>query len=199
MPARQPCDTNCILLRKTPFQESSLVISAITAGYGRVDFLLKGARTVGKRKFPEAELFREFHVIFREAKNADGLASIIECEPVAQHDAIAEKTEHYMAACSCAAFYLKNTKPMLPVPESYQAFRTMLLRMEKEKEIEPWASLARYVLLNENGFVPASPQADRLLKLALDPDMIPPEDHNSFWNRFKNWIDNLCLWSGIEK
>ena len=43
MPARQPCDTNCILLRKTPFQESSLVIAAITAGYGRVDFLLKGA------------------------------------------------------------------------------------------------------------------------------------------------------------
>ncbi len=186
-----------ILLRKTAFQESSLIVSGISADFGRIDFLFKGAKTLGKRRFPEAELFREFQVIFREAKNADGLAGIKAWEPTAFHDEIANRTEHYLALCRLSAFFLKHTKPMLPVPKSFLAFRALLTRLEREKDPEPWISLTKFVLLHENGFVPESRRADRLIELALDPQKKIPEGYSDFWKRFRTWVDNLNTWNGL--
>ncbi len=193
------CESSWILLRKTPFQDSSLIVSGISADYGRIDFLFKGAKNISKRHFPEAGLFREYHILFREAKSADGLAGIISWEPVAFHDKIAELPEHYLALCNLTAFFLRHTKPMLPVPYSFQAFRTLLCRLEQEKKSEPWISLAKFVLLHESGFVPESSRVERLLGLALDPrKTIPEEDSKDFWKRFRTWVDNLNTWNGLH-
>ncbi len=192
-----PCESTWILLRKTAFQESSLIVSGLSADYGRVDFLFKGAKNISKRHFPEAELFREFHVIFREAKNADGLAAVTSWEPTTFHDSIAERTEHYLALCRLSAFFLKNTKPMLPVPQTFQAFQALLKRLERKKEPEPWISLTKFVLLCENGLVPASSRTERLLGLALDPEKEIPAGYQDFWNRFQTWVDNLNTWHGM--
>lgn len=201
MPASEPCRTSYILLRKTPFQESSLIVSGVSPDYGRIDFLLKGAKLVGKKKFPEAELFREFQVIFREAKNADGLATLISAEPAAVHDGIAFRPEHYISACNFAAFLLRNTRPMLPVPISYRAFLLLLDRLEKYSDSEPWLSLAMYAFLYENGLVPQGEdeQQSRLLAYAVDPVKKIPEDKNDFWKRFRIWVDNLCIWNQLRK
>lgn len=201
MAAAEPCRTSYILLRKTPFQESSLIVSGFSPDYGRIDFLLKGAKLVGKKKFPEAELFREFQVIFREAKNADGLANLISAEFVASHDGIAARPDHYISACNFAAFLLRNTKPMLPVPMTFCAFQLLLSRLEKSSTSEPWLSLAMYAFLYENGFVPQGEDAqqERLLAYAIDPGRKIPEDKNDFWKRFRIWIDNLCTWNQLRK
>ena len=201
MPAAEPCRTSYILLRKTSFQESSLIVSGFSPDYGRIDFLLKGAKLVGKKKFPEAELFREFQVIFREAKNADGLANLISAEPVAAHDGIAARPDHYISACNFAAFLLRNTKPMLPVPMTFRAFQLLLARLEKYSSAEPWLSLAMYAFLYENGLVPQGEEAqqERLLAYATDPYRKIPEDKNDFWKRFRIWIDNLCTWNQLRK
>ena len=41
-----------IILRKIPYQESSLIVSGLSPDFGRLDFLLKGARGTGAKKFP---------------------------------------------------------------------------------------------------------------------------------------------------
>lgn len=193
------CVSRYIILRKTPFQESSLIAAGISPDFGRVDFLLKGARSVHKRKFPEAELFREFQVQFREAKNADGLANLVSADLCSIHDAVAEHPEHYIAACSCAAFLLKNTRPMLPVPDSYQAFIVLLCRLAAEKNSEPWCSLAKFVFLYENGFVPKDDEAtQRLLQFALTPDRALPDDRRDWWMKFENWVENLIVWHNLK-
>ena len=205
-------ETDYVILRKTPFQDSSLIVSGISSGFGRLDFLLKGARNVRRRQFPEAELFREFHVIFREAKSAEGLSSMVSCDPAGRHDGIAEKPDHYLSACTFAAFLLRNTKPMLAVPDTYRAFSVLLSRLERETESEPWISLAKFAFLHENGFVPQSGDGGdaeeesghgasvrKLMTLALDPEHVLPPDNKGFWRRFKIWIDNLSAWNGLEK
>ena len=212
MPA-QTFETDYVILRKTPFQDSSLIVSGISSGFGRLDFLLKGARSVSRRRFPEAELFREFHVIFREAKSAEGLSSMLSCDPAGRHDGIAEKPDHYVSACAYASFLLRNTKPMLAVPDTYRAFSVLLSRLEREPESEPWISLAKFVFLYENGFVPQngdggseaeeesglSASIRKLMTLALDPEHVLPPDVKGFWRRFRVWIDNLSSWNGLEK
>jgi len=204
-------ETEYILLRKIPFQESSLIVSGISPGYGRLDFLLKGARNVRKRQFPEAELFREFHVIFREAKNADGLSTMVSYDPVAAHDGIAENPDHYVSACAFAAFLLRNTRPMLAMPDTCRAFSTMLTRLEREKDSDPWIPLAKFAFLYENGFLPQNEpgvadgpashaaSVQKLMTLALDPDHVLPPDTKGFWRRFRIWIDNLTAWNGLDK
>lgn len=193
------CVSRCIILRKTPFQESSLIVAGISPDYGRVDFLLKGARSVHKRKFPEAELFREFQIQFREAKNADGLANLVSADLCGIHDSISEQVEHYIAACSCASFLLKHTRPMLAVPDSYQAFVVLLQRLATEKNAEPWCSLAKFVFLYENGFVPKDDEAtQRLLQFALTPDAVLPEERRDWWLKFENWVENLIVWHGLK-
>lgn len=197
-----------MILRKIPFQESSLIVAGISPEYGRLDFLLKGARSIRKRQFPEAELFREFRVIFREAKNTNGLSTMISCDPICRHDAIAAKPEHYLAACSCAAYFLRHTKPMLAIPDSYRALSHLLTRLEGSSETEPWISLAKFVFLYENGFVPldggstqetGTSSIQRLLSLAMMDSCDLPPDKNGFWSRFRVWIDNLSAWHGLEK
>jgi len=58
-------DANIIVLRKTPFSESSLVIASLSAEHGRLDFLARGAMRVEKKRFPELDLFREVNVHFK--------------------------------------------------------------------------------------------------------------------------------------
>ena len=44
--------TTYIILRKIPFQDSSLIVSGLSPEFGRLDFLLRGARGTGAKKFP---------------------------------------------------------------------------------------------------------------------------------------------------
>ena len=60
--------TTYIILRKIPFQDSSLIVSGLSPEFGRLDFLLRGARGTGAKKFPYAELFRELAIEFRPPK-----------------------------------------------------------------------------------------------------------------------------------
>ncbi len=204
MPPRPANETRFILLRKTPFQETSLIAAGLSASFGRVDFLLKGARNVTRRQFPQAELFREFDIIFQEAKNADGLARIISFEPRTAHDALCTRTENYLAACAFASFLLKNTRPMLPCPATYRALEVLLTRLEHEKEPEPWLTLAYFTFLHENGFVPTQDETEeraaahensvkRLLALAADPARPIPDGYTDIWKRLRVWVDNLIL------
>ncbi len=202
-----PLVTNWILLRKIPFSETSIIASGLSRDYGRVDFFLKGARAVQKRKFPHAELFREFEVQFYEPRSAEGLATIKLQEPVAYHDRIAENPQNYLSACSLSSFLLRNTKQMLPVPQTYNAFSAYLTRMETEKNTSPWQSLVLFTYLYENGFVPVDEECssqeqnrsrvERLLNIALDSHYSLPPDKNGFWQKFNVWIDNLIHWNGL--
>ena len=115
-------ETVCLILRHTPFQESSLIVSGISPDAGRLDFLLKGARGLGKKKFPELGLFREVALKYRPPERSSTLFSVREIEQRTIFDSIANHTENYLTACDLSAFLQANTRPMLETPQTYRAF-----------------------------------------------------------------------------
>jgi len=188
--------TSFIVLRRTPFKESGLVIAGLSPDCGRVDLIVKGARTIGRKKFPVYELFRELAIQFNEPKN-EGLVSPRSVEPLAEFDAIAKNPEGYLAACEHAAFVLRHSRQMLPCPESYEALKAMLSRLASNScDAKKAVALAKLAFLEESGLVPEG----------VDPELLesaagripPPQFDDAYWKRMTDWIDGLASWHGLK-
>lgn len=211
-------ETRYIILKKVPFQEHSLIVSGISPEFGRLDFLWKGARNTGRKKFPAVALFREFQIFFRESTRSEGLQHLTASEFAASHDGVAAHTGCYLTACSYAGFLLHHCKSMLEIPLTYAALIQMLVRMEKTASAEPWHSLAKLAYLFENGYVPESGEEEnadspgarrkrilhRLLKYSVDSDWLPEtaatrNTSEKYWRNFCIWVENLSLYHSLEK
>lgn len=195
--------TTCIVLRHTPFQESSLIVSGISPDAGRLDFLVKGARGCGKKKFPELGLFRELSVKYRPPDRKSTLFSVRDLELLTISDSIALRTENYFAACNLAAFLTANTRPMLESVQSYRAFRTLLAHYSVQDGTEPWQMLVKLAFLSENGLIPEpehNSEEELLLHLlaASQGEKEPPVLQPSYQERLIRWIDGLLHHHGFR-
>ena len=195
--------TRYIILRKIPYQESSLVVSGLSPDYGRLDFMLKGARSSGAKKFPFAGLFRELMVEFRENPSGGSLLYMKTHEPLLGFDAIADYPENYLLMCEWVQFLLKHTRPMLEVRRSYDALLTALKRLTRPGGGEFQLSAAKLVFLQESGFVPDPPEDDRqraaalesILEYAVSPDLPEPVFSPEYRTRLVSWIHDLCKYA----
>ena len=192
------CQTDYIILRKIPFQESSLIVSGLSPDYGRLDFLLKGARGTGAKKFPYAGLFRELTVEFRENPSGSGLLYMKSQEPKSSFDSIADFPENYIRLCAWVQFLLRHTRPMLAVRQTYAALRLALARLSSGGG-EFQLAAAELVFLQESGFVPETagndPEKELLLKQtldhAVDPDCPEPAASPEKREQLIRWIRSL--------
>ena len=191
--------TDYIILRKVPFQESSLVVSGLSPDCGRLDFLLKGARGSGAKKFPYAGLFRELAVEFRENRTGGGLLYLKSHEPKNNFDAIANRPDNYLLICRWVQFLLKHTRPMLELPQTYAALKLALGRLSEVSDGTFPLAAAELVFLHESGFVPEVPAGDSrragalqgLLRYALDPAIPMPDFPSDYRGRLMEWIRAL--------
>ena len=191
--------TDYIILRKVPFQESSLVVSGISPEYGRLDFLLKGARGAGAKKFPFAGLFRELTVEFRENPSGSGLLYMKNHEPKRNFDAIADYPENYIRICSLIQFLLKHTRPMLELQQTYDALLLALSRLSLPGGGEFQVAAAELIFLRESGFVPEIPEGDlkrsadleKILHYGLHGDAPEPDFAPEYRLRLIQWVHAL--------
>ena len=188
-----------IILRKIPFQESSLIVSGLSPAFGRVDFLLKGVRSRHAKKFPYAGLFRVIHVEFHEKQHSSStLYYLKNHHPLQDFDAIAGNLEHYLAVCDYAAFLLRHTRPMLELPLTFQALLCALSRLCSGKGTLFDLAAAKLVFLYECGFVPEDPSGDSektlnaLLDYALNRDTPPPDFREEYKKKLTGWIETLA-------
>lgn len=191
-------ETDYIILRKTPFRESSLIVSGITPEYGRLDFIMRGYSSGKNGKFSIAGSFRELHVEFKSKKeDLSGLLTAGKIELVTNHDSIAENIPGYLAACNLSPVILANTAPMIPVPGTYQALKLFLRAVQNGKAPEPYESFVRLMLLCEAGELPVQEgRAGDFLNHLLDrissgediPDGIPL----SYWKNLTEWRKVVC-------
>ena len=185
--------TRYMILRKTPFRDTSLVVAGISADHGRLDFVLKGARAIGKRQFPTADVFREFLLEFRPSRRPDSMPSLVALDLVADHDGIARSMDCYLAACAFASETLRRAQPMLEMPLAWQAFSVMLTRMERTLSPQIPLMLARLAVLREHGFlsgaVPFPELAADLLRCAVDASAPCPGLDDAALNSVSGWIE----------
>ena len=185
--------TRYMILRKTPFRDTSLVVAGISAEHGRLDFVLKGARAIGKKQFPTADVFREFLLEFRPSRRAESMPTAVSLDLTAAHDGIAQSMDCYLAACSFAAETLRRAQPMLEMPLAWQAFSVMLTRMEQTLSPQIPLMLARLAVLREHGLlsgaVPFPELAAPLFRCAIDAAAPWPDPDETTLNRIDSWIE----------
>ena len=188
--------TRYMILRKTPFRDTSLVVAGISPDYGRLDFVLKGARAIGKKQFPSADVFREFQLEFRPSRRTDSMPSLVSLDLTASHDGIAQSMDCYLAACSFAAETLRRAQPMLEMPLTWQAFSVMLTRMERTLAPKIPLMLARLAVLREHGMlsdvVPYPELLAPLFQCAVDANAPWPEINETALNRIVSWVETRC-------
>ena len=188
--------TRYMILRKTPFRDTSLVVAGISSDHGRLDFVLKGARAIGKKQFPTADVFREYLLEFRTARRAESMPTLVSLDLTASHDDIAQSMDCYLAACSFAAETLRRAQPMLEMPLTWQAFSVMLTRMERTLSPQIPLMLARLAVLREHGFlsgvVPYPELVAPLFRCAVEADASLPELDETTLNRIVSWIETRC-------
>ena len=188
--------TRYMILRKTPFRDTSLVVAGISADYGRLDFVLKGARAIGKKQFPTADVFREFLLEFRPSRRAESMPTLVSLDLTASHDGIAQSMDCYLAACFFAVETLRRAQPMLEMPLTWQAFSVMLTRMERTLSPKIPLMLVRLAVLREHGMlsdvVPYPDLLGALFRCSVDADAPWPEIDETALNRIDGWVETRC-------
>lgn len=191
-------ETDYIILKKTPFRETSLIVSGISPEFGRLDFMMRGYASGKSGKFSIAGSFRELHIEFKTKKeDLSGLLTAGKTELITNYDSIAENIPGYLAACELAAMLLKNTAPMIPIPETYRTFSLFLQAIQNRKNPEPYVSLVYLMLLQEGGELPpqdgkAGEFLIRLLNRVSAGEDIPEEIPGSYWEKLAEWRKVIC-------
>lgn len=192
-----PIQTQYLILRKTPFQESSYVVSGFSPEYGRLDFLIKGARSMSKKKFPIIDLYRKYRIFFRPPKSNASITYLISIELIETYDHIALSVPCFCAVAYLASSLLKFVQPMTSVQNEWKAFSLALKRMNSTKEPQPFLTLAKLVFLKEQGIFPNfSSQMDdiihQLYLYALNENITFPTISQSIKIELFNFISNVA-------
>ncbi len=207
--------TKIIILKKTAYQESSLIVSTISAEYGKIDFVVKGARRITKNKQPIVDLFRELAVEFRESSS--GLNSPVSLDLLKEHDKLALNPDIYLDVSRLASFLLRNIYPNVPCPRAYSALSNLLNKAAVGSIIAFDFILLKLVFLFENGLLPENFETNtdsqlqhtaevekqrkflNMLILYAEgklPDI--PTLSTDYKNKFSAWVNGLCHYNDLE-
>ncbi len=210
--------TPVLVLRKTPYSETSIIAATLSPEHGRIDFMVKGARQISRKKFPQIDLFRELEVHFNH--KSSGLNNMHSVEILNSFDAIAHFPGNYLGACEIATFVLRNSQAMIPTPKVYSALKTAFAVWCKEKTEIPWSGLVKLVYLDEHGFLPEDLESGagvsecrnigepakegkkketikKLVNSVITGSPLPEYPQKS-WQKIDEWIDKLCRYHELE-
>ncbi len=107
MPSSALIQTDFLVLRKTPFGDTSLIVAGLTPIHGQLHFLARGARRLGKQNFPTVDLFRILNLEYRPGRT--DLHTWKRADTVADFAAVATALPAYHTAGWLARLALANT------------------------------------------------------------------------------------------
>ena len=188
-----------IVLAKTPYRESALLLNGISPDYGRLSLVAHGAQVPGGTA-AAADLYRELEVEFREDDDST-LHTARSVDLVTSFDALAERTRPFLMAGKIGAFLLKNLPVGVPQPYTYDAFRSILCHLsgqmgDAEWTLEQCAVVIKTAYLYENGLLPeGSTERQRdflenLVAAGIDNSELP-ECAPGYWSKLNNWLNSL--------
>lgn len=203
-------NTEMLILRKSPYRETSLIIAGITPEAGRLDLVVKGELAFGKKKFPVADLFREIQVEYARSPQST-LHNLRQAEVIAScGEELAAAPDNFLLASELGELILKTAKPDLPCPETFDAALNVLNMLGMIDAGEPnaaakrarCAAMMKLVILSENGLLPENLDPDpdvnvekhdlldHILAAAQGLDD-PPVNTGRFWVQMNKWADLL--------
>lgn len=196
MSASEPVTCPFLVLRKTPYSETSLVVTGLSPEHGRTGLMLRGGRKIGGKSFPMVDLFRLLRVTFKPGRG--DLGNLSSAEVVTDYSSLASDFPAYATAGWLARFALRNVMPEMPHP---LFFRALLVSLHRLTDTPPASEETRraailgacIVFLHEGGWLhpledaPDAKRQDFLLRMGMGqatmPDL-PPET----WQQLVSWI-----------
>ncbi|MFT4647345.1 MAG: DNA repair protein RecO (recombination protein O) [Glaciecola sp.] len=110
--------TQALLLRRTPFGESSLVVRVLTPDQGRVDLVAKGAYRTTSRFFAVLDWFHTLQVGFRP--KAQGLTPLQNAEWQVRRKHMTERRDRYLAGLTVLELCDVAAQPGMPEPGLFE-------------------------------------------------------------------------------
>ena len=200
--------TNVLILRKMPYKESSLILGTLSAEFGKIELIAKGARKLSKKQFPAFDLFREVQVTFPNT-GKDGLHTATNAEIIRSNDSLANVPQNYETALKIGDFILKNSVPDLPSPLIYEAMKNILHNwaLEGKKQEYPWSNIQCSVIIKtsylyENGLLPEldDPEnetayhhqqiIERIIECGNEGTPLP-NLNDAWWKQLNKWLNHL--------
>jgi DNA repair protein RecO len=186
-------DIQGLVLRKTPYSETSLIFVLLTKESGQLRFILKGARKGSKKKFPAIDLFRHVSIQYSHRLDAE-LQSVRSCELVTPYDGLATTPPKFRSAAWLCQFMERNTMPEVCCAGQ---FRAMVTAFERLSAGEPPLAVCTATLiasLDEHGLLPDSatePQQREamqyLLNCTADAELPLPAYEATVWRNLFDW------------
>ena len=146
---RKIISTNFVVLRKTPYLESSLIISGISPEHGKIDFLIKGGRRISKKNSPEVDLFRVFNIEY--AEKSSSIFSPVMMEYVRDFDRIAYYPDKLAELMTMTGFILRNTHYGISCSSVYLTLINYLERVIQKRAFS--IMYIKFAYLHENGLL----------------------------------------------
>ena len=197
-----------IVLAKSPYRESALLLNGISPDYGRLSLVLHGALKSSDGKMPAADLYRELDVEFKEEENSS-LYTATSVEVIASFDAVADNTRSFLMAGRISSFLLKNLAPGVPQPYTYDALRSILFRLAGGEgqgvwTLEQCAVVLKTTFLYENGLLPEGTSGrqrdflENLVAAGIDNSALPA-CQPQYWTTLNRWLDSLLEYHQLKK
>jgi len=189
-------ETAAIVLRKTVYSETSLIIVTLTETMGQQHFLLKGARRIGRRTFPEVDLFRYLNIQYRPSRTSQ-LHTAYNTECLHAFDSIAQCPERYQAAVWLCQLVAKNTMDGVVVADTFKALHLALNRLSQPQHdhIRAIVSAFCFIFLLEYGALPDYQDHSIIMKhiahmkrFGLSSTAKPPQFSNDDWHALGQWL-----------
>ncbi|MGN0867213.1 MAG: hypothetical protein ACI4SG_06010 [Oligosphaeraceae bacterium] len=195
-PHEEPRSTQFLVLRKTPFDDRTIIIGGLSPELGKLTLKMPAPALHPAKARPFFDLFQILQVDFHPRGEWGKCRKFI---PLRDFSGLAQHRAHFEAACTLARLALDNLLPQMPMPAFYQALVVGLQRLAQDP-LPPDATLtaAGLTLLNESGLlspVTLSPreaaQCQLLLQMAAgDP---PPNLPATLWTDLWQWTQGKLL------
>ena len=199
-----------IVLRRTPYRESDVIISGISPDYGRLELIAYRAAKPDSG-FPALDLFCRIGATFRPATRDGGMGTLTEGEAVESYPELAEKMENLQFAAKIGRFLLRNTAENSPLPLLFDAFGNILSALCGRIA---WSRLQcavmlKLVFLYENGLLPgleSMPEVERrrveavyerLTECAVGGEP-PPAFSEKYWTGLDGYFNDRIVKSQLS-
>jgi recombinational DNA repair protein (RecF pathway) len=204
MNARRQIETQFLVLRLTPYSDTSLIVAGLTPEWGQVHFVVRGAKRLGPKHFPLLDLFRVLQVSYRDT--GAELLRLGGADLVADHSGVARHLTTFQTAGWLAHFALANAPAGLGQQALLEALCVGLVRLASLAPADDAVAVADAVVvgvllayLQEGGWLAEQDRDERAAQqcqclLAMAAGQAPPPRLTAAnWHELRRWAVGLAL------
>lgn len=145
--------TTGVVLRTRPLTDTSLIVQWLTADFGRLATVAKGARRPKSVFRGQIDLFYKAEISFARSRRSD-LHTLREVRLLESHAALRRELEYLRQASYCAALIEQTSETESPLPGLFQQFTGLLKELPRNPPAPATVFAFEMKLLDDLGLRP---------------------------------------------